>query len=968
MKICHSCNLKYEDTKNFCRQCGGALVIDMASTPEVVVKRQSFEKKINEEPHNVEHLLAYGAYLTSAELYNEALVQFLKAQEIEPAHGGVLRGLAAVYRALNQPEKAVEYLAKLSEQVPNDADILAQRLDILRQLTDRDEELTAVCSSLHAIRPHVYPACSLLLGISQLTASPSVAKDGLIEAEKLLAHAFSDTSTFTTREAASGMLHWCHVRLRLNHDAGPLSMELKKLDRAQLKKEEDPVRADCLFLLGKAWLDREMLTEAIIFFEDAIRLADTREAHEQLAKAYEIRGDLKAKKGQSRAAREDYASGLKHCSDNASLQDKINAIKAKKLRLIRIIGVTAGVIIALVASVYYGQGRLSITTDLQADITLGEPSFQTVNDMTLVTPLLFFRSYPLKITKPGYVAIEQSVKPAFGRGTKKISFTLVPSYGTLKVNSDPAGATVVVKNGYEAKSGTTPCELIQLFAMPSEVKLQLPGYETFQSNIDIPADKTHDLGTVVFKGDLKVDSSPSAAEVFVNGKPSGHTPLSLKGLPARKTMLEIRKEGEGLYVTSVAISPGKEHDLGVVTLSKLGAIRVDSLPTGASVSLDGKLQKEKTPLSLNDLAVGRHNIRLEFPGLPPFEKEVTLAAGEVVDLGAVSFQGSIKIASKPSGAEVWVNGEKKGVTPLTIPGVLAKEATVRLVHGELEITVPAQIRRNETTDLGVVNLAGIKDPVTGMEFVMIPGGCFKMGSPAGENGRFDNEGLHEVCVSPFMMGKYEVTVGQFRKFVEATNYRTEAETAGGGKNWRDPGFPQKDNEPVVYVSWNDAQQFISWMNKSGKGYRLPTEAEWEYAARAGSQTARPWGENPDGACQYGNVADRTAKQKNSSWETHDCNDGYLNTAPCGSFKANAFGLHDMIGNVWEWCADWFDGNDYSSSPRNNPSGPSSGSGRVHRGGGWANDPLGARSALRGGGEPGRRSDGLGFRLALPPGQ
>lgn len=986
MKICHPCNLKYEDSKKFCRQCGGALVMDMASMPEVLIKRESFEKKIISEPHNIEHLLAYGEYLASVDLNNEALVQFLRAQEVEPAHGAVLRGLATVYHALRQTEKAADFLARLSLPVPNNIDILLERLNLLRELADRDAELLAVCKSIHALKPYVYPVCSLYCGIGKLAAVPDTGmKDELAEAEKLLAHAFSNPSGFTAREKACGMLHWCHVRLNLGLDASPIAAELKNIDRGQIEDREYPILSGCLFLLGKSWLDREMLNEAIGIFKESLELADTPEVREQLANAYEIRGDHKAGRGKEGAACDDYLEGLRHCPGKISLQDKTNAIKAKQARLIRKTVVTLCIVIGLAALFYYGQGRISIKTDSPANIALGEPPFQSASDdVNLVTQFLFFRSYLLKITKPGYVTIEQSVKPAFGRGIKELSFNLVPSYGSVKVNSDPAGARAVVRNPYEAKVCTTPCEVIQLFAMPSEVELQLSGYETFKSRIDVPADKTHDLGTVVFKGGLKVDSMPSAAEVFINGKASGQTPLTLEGLPARKTMIEIRKEREGLYVASVPILPGIENNLGVVTLSKLAAIRVESLPAGAGVRLDGRLQVGKTPLFLNDLAVGRHSIRVEYPGVQPFEKEVSLAAGEIVDVGVVSFQGSIKIASKPVGASVYINGEKKGATPLTITGVLAGATSVRLVQGGLEVTVTAQVRRNETTDLGVLNLDGHKDLVTGMEFVMVPGGCFKMGSPASEIGRFGDEESpqHEVCVGSFLMGKYEVTVGQFKKYVEATNYRTEAEAEGwsygldsngkwgkqSGRNWRDPGFRQTDNEPVVCVSWNDAQRFVSWMNKNGRGYQMPTEAEWEYAARAGSRTARPWGEDPSGACQYANVADRTLKRRYSGWETHECDDGYLYTAPVGSFKANAFGLHDMIGNAWEWCADWFDKNYYSSSPMNNPGGPSSGSSRVNRGGSWYYTPRGARSALRGSIEPGARGDYLGFRLALPPGQ
>ncbi len=154
------------------------------------------------------------------------------------------------------------------------------------------------------------------------------------------------------------------------------------------------------------------------------------------------------------------------------------------------------------------------------------------------------------------------------------------------------------------------------------------------------------------------------------------------------------------------------------------------------------------------------------------------------------------------------------------------------------------------------------------DLVRIPAGCFQMGSPGSETGRDEDERQHEACVTAFEIGKDEVTVGEFKRFVEATNHRTDAERNAGGKegcfawsatdgkadwragtDWRNPGFTQRDNYPVVCVSWNDAIAYTVWLNRdTGQNYRLPTEAEWEYAARAGTTTARYWGNDPDQAC------------------------------------------------------------------------------------------------------------------------
>lgn len=222
------------------------------------------------------------------------------------------------------------------------------------------------------------------------------------------------------------------------------------------------------------------------------------------------------------------------------------------------------------------------------------------------------------------------------------------------------------------------------------------------------------------------------------------------------------------------------------------------------------------------------------------------------------------------------------------------------------------------------------ESLTGMEFVRVPGGCFKMGSPANESDRDSDEGpVHEVCVDPFSMGKYEATQGQWHK-VMGTNPAK---------------FKHGDNYPVEQVGWNDVQEFIRTLNRqTGKTFRLPTEAEWEYVCRSGGKKEKYCGgDNVDALAWY---------DKNSGGKTH----------PVGQKQANNLGLYDMSGNVYEWCQDWYDSGYYGKSPLQNPQGPSSGSNRVGRGGSWFNRPGDVRSAFRGRSDPGYRYNYLGFRL------
>ena len=250
--------------------------------------------------------------------------------------------------------------------------------------------------------------------------------------------------------------------------------------------------------------------------------------------------------------------------------------------------------------------------------------------------------------------------------------------------------------------------------------------------------------------------------------------------------------------------------------------------------------------------------------------------------------------------------------------------------------------------------AAFSDTVTGMEFVPLPGGCFQMGDTYGD-GQGDEKPIHEVCVDGFRMGKYEVTNAQYRKFKPDHNSGAYDGNSLNG-----------DNQPVVNVSWYDAVKYAEWLSeRSGRTYRLPTEAEWEYAARGGTKGRNYWGEDPADACRYANVADMTAKSQWSDWTVSDCSDGYKVAAPVGRYLPNAFGLYDMMGNAWEWTNDWYDAEYYFKSPKINPLGPSSGSLRVPRGGGWGNASECVRVSDRNGFAPDFHIIFLGFRLVSP---
>jgi len=276
----------------------------------------------------------------------------------------------------------------------------------------------------------------------------------------------------------------------------------------------------------------------------------------------------------------------------------------------------------------------------------------------------------------------------------------------------------------------------------------------------------------------------------------------------------------------------------------------------------------------------------------------------------------------------------------------------------------------------------------GMKMVMVPAGGFLMVSDELPESlakvfsnysadRFvleDEKPAHQVRIThPFYFGQTEVTIEEFRKFLVESKYITESERDGTGGygfdpkkdpagdsfagrdpqySWSNPGFKQSDKDPVTNVTWSDAIALCKWLSdKEGKKYRLPTEAEWEYACRAGTTTRYSSGNEPKTLLKIANTFDQDGYK---NWKTYpewkafalQGQDGYEFTSPVGSFAPNAFGLYDMHGNVWEWCSDFHGDNYYSTSPVDDPQGPESGNVRVRRGGSWHTWPFYVRSSFR----------------------
>jgi len=279
--------------------------------------------------------------------------------------------------------------------------------------------------------------------------------------------------------------------------------------------------------------------------------------------------------------------------------------------------------------------------------------------------------------------------------------------------------------------------------------------------------------------------------------------------------------------------------------------------------------------------------------------------------------------------------------------------------------------------------AAAKDCVHCPELVVVPAGRFVMGATPEEEERTllpadfrdRSQPRRSINVKRFAVGRFEVTRGEYRVFAEATGRAGDGCFVWSGsdfetdpaKSWRNPGFAQDDAHPATCVNWEDASAYVMWLSQQvGRKYRLLTEAEWEYAARAGTTTTRYWGDDSSATCDYANGADRSSAARvpgAADWVVADCDDRHVYTAPVGRFRPNAFGLHDMLGNAEEWTQDCWK-TDYSGAPTDGSAVAAGNcSLRAVRGGSWIDSPIGVPAAYRVGSHVTIRVSRRGFRVA-----
>ncbi len=454
------------------------------------------------------------------------------------------------------------------------------------------------------------------------------------------------------------------------------------------------------------------------------------------------------------------------------------------------------------------------------------------------------------------------------------------------------------------------------------------------------------------RGGLTVRTMPAGAEVRVGAIALEKSPLTLKDQRLGKYPVRIRLDGYDDWSGEVEVKENEFAELAVTLVRSTGTLALTSEPAGLEVEVVGRAvpgqpapaprQTARTPAEIK-LPTGNYDITFRRSGWGDQTRSVEIARSQSALVSAEFIAGSIELTSIPSGAEVWRDGRRVGTTPYTVAEAVTGAYTFELrLKGYQNASTSGSVepRRVLRGDLVLEKVPVPKEgqafrlPDLGMEIVPVAAGRFEMGRASGSSS--DERPVTEVTISrPFWLGKTEVTQAQWEALM--------------GSN---PSYFKGANLPVEQVSWDDAMAFCRKLTEreraagrlpEGYIYTLPTEAQWEYACRAG--TIGDYAGNLDAMAWYG------------------ANSG-SSTKPVGQKQANAWGLHDMHGNVWEWCLDWK--GDYPGGSVTDPTGPGSGPGRVFRGGSWVNPADFCRSALRLGLTPDYRGHNLGFRLALTP--
>ena len=512
---------------------------------------------------------------------------------------------------------------------------------------------------------------------------------------------------------------------------------------------------------------------------------------------------------------------------------------------------------------------------------------------------------------------------------------LRPAYGYLNVTSSPESDAIVYVDG--KKVGVTPFTTDKLASGEHKVRVMKEMYSAVEKTFTVTDGNTTQAPMTMSANFVNVTvTTDSESDIYVDNELKGKG--SWKGrLSDGNHAFEARKASHRNSVENIKLILGKNENIVIPNPTPIyGTIDISTNPIGADIIIDGK-NFGTTPRVLANVLIGTHELRLEKTGCTPVAKNITLDEKNKLTISEKLQTGrEISISTDKSGDMIYVDGNYVSTSPMTTT-LSFGEHNVKAVRDGKESSkkiIVAQTGGDTSVQLAFSNNKTFTVNGVSFEMVAVKGGTFTMGCTSEQGGDCDSDEkpTHSVTLSDYYIGKFEVT--------------QELWQAVMGNN---PGDFKGNNLPVEQVSWNDIQDFIRKLNqKTGANFRLPTEAEWEYAARGGNKSN---GYKYSGSNSIDNVAWYTS---NSGSKTH----------PVGTKSPNELGIYDMSGNVWEWCQDWY--GSYSSGSQTNPTGPSAGSRRVLRGGGWLNFARRCRVSYRHSDDPDYWNNNSGFRLVLVP--
>jgi len=557
--------------------------------------------------------------------------------------------------------------------------------------------------------------------------------------------------------------------------------------------------------------------------------------------------------------------------------------------------------------------------------------------------------------------------------------------GTLVITSEPEMATVTV-DGIDR--GKTPLTIDRIVAGNKTIRLKMDGFFPVSRIERILPDKEtkihiileHQTGSINVTAQTFSDAYP--ARFYLDGKLMGRPPLTVQDVTAGTHTYSLEADKHEKVSGEATVTLDEEVKIDESLKPLPGTVTFRSTPPGAVIWVNGRRSKQKTDVRVK-IPAGKHTITLKLDSYVDVTKEVEVFPDSILEeqFRLIKNMGKINVVSIPEGATIWVDGKNTGKKT---------DDLVEVVAGDHEVSLKLEGYRDANKKINLVPESFLEvearlekranvpppeptfvDPITGMEFVYVPGGKFMMGDIFGD-GDEDERPVHEVALDGFYIGKYPVTQGQWEKVIgemtisEDDSISKHLEEMLNELNGKDK--IEYNLTPVINVSWEDAQRFLKKLNTMSKRkyeFRLPTEAEWEYAARSGGRRERYAG---------GNDIEKVAWSCIQSMELSSFGHESLGplpvfyggqAQPVGTKHPNGLGIFDMSGNVKEWCQDWYCA--YSSETQNNPKGPSSGSERILRGGSWRcffgdNKRL-CRTVCRLLAGPQRKQDDIGFRVA-----